>query len=133
VEKKDIRFESNSGRIRESSSRILEDLESYAIDEKTAFEIKLCVEEAVRNAIVHGNKSDPKRKVRLGYWVSEGVLNIEIEDEGAGFDHELVKDPTKEENILRNSGRGVYLIKKLMDKVEYSTKGNKINMAKKIK
>ena len=132
MEKKDIRFYSDSGRIRESSSRILKDLETYGIDEKAAFEIKLCVEEAVRNAIVHGNKSDPKRQVRLGYWVDKGVLNIEIEDEGAGFNHELVKDPTKEENILRNSGRGVYLIKKLMDKVEYNIKGNKVIMVKRI-
>lgn len=132
MEKKDIIFESDSGSIRESSSRILKDLESYAIGEKAAFEIKLCVEEAVRNAIVHGNKSDPKRQIRMGYWVDEGVLNIEIEDEGPGFDHGLVKDPTKDENLLRNSGRGVYLIRKLMDKVEYSQKGNMISMSKKI-
>ena len=133
MEKKDIIFRSDSGHIRESSSRILKDLESYGIGEKAAFEIKLCVEEAVRNAIVHGNKSDPKRQVRLGYWVDEGVLNIEIEDEGAGFNYGSVKDPTREENLLRNSGRGVYLIKKLMDKVEYNTKGNRISMAKRIK
>jgi len=133
VEKKDIKFQSDSRHIRESSSKILKDVESYGIGEKAAFEIKLCIEEAVRNAIVHGNKSNPKRQVRLSYWVKEGVLNIEIEDEGTGFNHELVKDPTKEENLLRNSGRGVHLIKKLMDSVEYNAKGNKISMAKKLK
>ena len=132
VEKKDIRFQSDSGSIREASSRILKDIELYGVDDKTTFEIKLCVEEAVRNAIVHGNKSDPKRQIRMGYWMDEGVLNIEIEDEGAGFDHKSVKDPTREENLLRNSGRGVYLIKKLMEKVEYNEKGNKIIMAKRI-
>ena len=132
MEKKDIKFKSDSGSIRESSSRILKDLESYSVGEKAAFEIKLCVEEAVRNAVVHGNKSDPKRQIRISYWVDEGVLKIEIEDDGAGFNHESVKDPTKEENLLRNSGRGVYLIKKLMDNVEYNAKGNKISMAKKI-
>ncbi|MCX5679979.1 MAG: ATP-binding protein [Candidatus Omnitrophica bacterium] len=132
MKKKDIIFQSDSGCIRESSFRILKDLEHYGIGEKTAFEIKLCVEEAVRNAIIHGNKSDPKRQVRLGYWVDGGILNIEIEDEGAGFNHESVKDPTKEENLLRNSGRGDYLIKKLMDKAEYNTKGNKLSMVKKI-
>ena len=133
MEKKDIRLKSDSGSIRESSSRILKDLENYNIGDKAAFEIKLCVEEAVRNAIVHGNKSDSKRLVRIIYWVEEGALNIEIEDEGSGFDHRSVKDPTKEENLLRNSGRGVYLIKKLMDKVEYNEKGNKISMSKKIR
>ncbi len=133
VEKKDISFTSDSKHVRESSSRILEDLKPYGIDEETAFEIKLCVEEAVRNAIVHGNRSDPKRRVRLGYWMDKGALNIEVEDEGAGFDHGAVKDPTKDENLLRNSGRGVYLIKKLMDSAGYNAKGNKITMVKKIK
>jgi len=132
VEKKDIIFGSDSGRIRESSSKILKDLEIFGVGEKEAFEIKLCVEEAVRNAIVHGNSSDPKRQVRLSYWVDEKVLNIEVEDEGPGFKHGAVKDPTREENLLRNSGRGVFLIKKLMDKVEYNEKGNKIIMAKRI-
>jgi len=133
VKKKGIRFRSDSGSIRESSSRILKDIDSYGIGEKTGFEIKLCVEEAVRNAIIHGNKSDPKKNVLVSYWVDGGILNIEIEDEGAGFDHESVKDPTKEENLLRNSGRGVYLIKKLMDRVHYNEKGNKISMGKRIK
>lgn len=133
MEKKDIIFKSDSRRIRESSSRILEDLKGCGVGEKAEFEIKLCVEEAVRNAIVHGNRSDPKRQVRVSYWMDGDSLNIEIEDEGAGFDHESVKDPTKEDNLLRNSGRGVYLIKKLMDRVQYNSKGNKISMTKKIR
>ena len=133
MEKKDIRLKSDSGSIRESSSMILKDLESCEIGEKTAFDIKLCVEEAVRNAIVHGNKSDPKRQVRMKYWLDDDALNIEIEDEGAGFDHSAVDDPTKKENLLRNSGRGVFLIKKLMDNVEYNAKGNKIIIVKKIR
>ena len=111
----------------------MKDISQYDIGETEAFEIKLCVEEAVRNAIVHGNKSDPKRQVRVGYWVRDGILNIEVEDEGGGFDHKAVKDPTREENLLKNSGRGVYLIKKLMDGVEYNASGNKISMTKKIK
>ena len=133
VEKKDIKFQSHPGCIREASSRILKDIERYGIDEETAFEIKLCVEEAVCNAIVHGNGSDPKRQVRLGYWVDGGILNIEVEDEGAGFDHRSIENPTKEENLLKNSGRGVYLIKKLMDRIWYNTKGNMIGMSKSIK
>jgi serine/threonine-protein kinase RsbW len=133
VEKREIKFQSDSGRIRETSSKILRDISCHGLGDSTAFEIKLCIEEAVRNAIVHGNKSDPKRQVRISYWVKDGVFNIEIEDDGKGFDHEAVKDPTKEENLLRNSGRGVYLIKKLMDNVRYNEAGNKISMSKKIK
>jgi len=133
VEKKDIKFRSESRVIREASSMILDYLKPFGLDESGAFEIKLCVEEAVRNAIVHGNKSDPARQVKLGYWIEDGVVNIEIEDEGSGFKPELVKDPTKDENLTRNSGRGVYLIKKLMDKVEYIGPGNKVRMTKRIK
>jgi serine/threonine-protein kinase RsbW len=133
VEKQDIKFRSDPGSIRESSTRILKYLEGYGLDESAAFEIKLCVEEAVRNAIVHGNKSDPRRQVRLSYWVDGNTLTIEIEDEGKGFDHKFVKDPTKEENLLRNSGRGVYLIQKLMDETDYNERGNMITMKKRIK
>jgi len=133
VEKKDTKFRSESRFIRESSSMLLDSLKPLGIDESKAFEIKLCVEEAVRNAIVHGNKSDPRRQVKFSYWVEEGVLNIEIEDEGGGFKPEIVKDPTKDENLTRNSGRGVYLIKKLMDRVEYIEPGNKVRMSKRIK
>lgn len=133
MEKKDIRFQSDSGRIRECSSRILSDLESYKIGEKESFEIKLCVEEAVRNAIVHGNKSDPRLQVRVSYWVDQDALNVEIEDEGAGFNHESIDDPTKKDNLLKGSGRGVYLIKKLMDRITYNAKGNRISMVKKIR
>lgn len=133
MEKKDTKFRSESRFIRESSSMLLDSLKPLGIDESKAFEIKLCVEEAVRNAIVHGNKSDPRRQVKFSYWVEEGVLNIEIEDEGGGFKPEIVKDPTKDENLTRNSGRGVYLIKKLMDRVEYIEPGNKVRMSKRIK
>lgn len=133
MKKKDIRLKSDSGSVKESSSRILKDIEGCGIGEKEAFDIKLCVEEAVRNAIVHGNKSDPKRHVRMKYWLDGDALSIEIDDEGAGFDHSAVDDPTKEKNLLRNSGRGVFLIKKLMDNVEYNAKGNKIIMVKKIR
>lgn len=133
VEKKDIKFRSESRFIRESSSMILDCLKPFGVDDSKAFEIKLCVEEAVRNAIVHGNKSDPRRQVKLSYWIDDGAVNIEIEDEGSGFTPEFVKDPTKDENLTRNSGRGVYLIKKLMDKVEYIGSGNKVRMSKRIK
>jgi len=116
--------------IRKVSSNILDALASYDIDDDGLFDIKLCVEEAVRNAIVHGNKSNRKLSVRTVYWVDGEALNIEIEDEGAGFNYKALRDPTKEENLLRNSGRGVYLIERLMDKVEFNDKGNKVKMTK---
>ena len=119
--------------IRKVSSRIISALERYNVDEDRIFDIRLCVEEAVRNAMVHGSHSDKRLSVRTAYWIDDGALNIEVEDEGPGFDHTELADPTAAPGVLKNSGRGVYLIKKLMDKVEYNEKGNKVTMVKRLK
>ena len=113
--------------IKKTSSRILKDLSSFA-DESTLFDIRLCVEEAVRNAIVHGNHCDKKLSVKIAYWVEGAKLVIDIEDEGKGFDYKSLPDPTDTEHIMRNSGRGVYLIHHLMDEVDYNDKGNRVSM-----
>lgn len=113
--------------IKKASARILKDLEPLT-DESTLFDVRLCVEEAVRNAIVHGNHCDKKRIVKIAYWTDGAKLHIEIEDEGKGFDCKKIPDPTDTEHILRNSGRGVYLIHHLMDEVLYSQTGNRVTM-----
>lgn len=128
-----IKVPSETRYIRKVSSRMLSGLDRYNIDESSLFDIRLCVEEAVRNAMVHGNHSDRRLSVKVAYWVDNDLLNIEVEDEGSGFDHANVDDPTLSEHILKNSGRGVYLIKKLMDKVEYNDKGNRVTMVKRLK
>ena len=128
-----IKVPSETGYIEKVSFRILSWLSRYNIDEGRIFDIRLCVEEALRNAMVHGNHSDKKRSVKAVYWVVDGALNIEIEDEGSGFDHAGVDDPTLARCLLKNSGRGVWLIKKLMDKVKYNNKGNKVTMVKRLK
>jgi serine/threonine-protein kinase RsbW len=119
--------------IRKVSDSVLRSLAGHHIDEDKAFDIKLCVEEAVRNAIVHGNKSDKRRSVKVVLQVSGDEAVIDVEDEGRGFDHARVADPTTDANIARNCGRGLFLIKKLMDKVEYIGSGNKVRMTKRIK
>ena len=116
--------------LRKASSKILSALEGYNVDEGRIFDIKLCIEEAVRNAMVHGNHFDKKKIVKIVYWIDGDALHIEVGDEGPGFDHAASADPTDAPNILKNSGRGVYLIRKLMDKVEYNDKGNRITMTK---
>jgi serine/threonine-protein kinase RsbW len=130
--KNQVKVPSETRHIRKVSSKILSGLAPYAVDESKVFDIKLCIEEAVRNAIVHGNHSDRRKAVKVAYWVQGGSLYIEIEDEGPGFDHSKVADPTSGPHILKNSGRGVYLIKRLMDTVEYSVSGNRITMVKKL-
>lgn len=127
-----IKIPSDIGCIKKVSSKIVELLLRNNVHEDRIFDIKLCVEEAVRNAIVHGNNSHKKLRVKIVYWIEGGNINIEVEDEGKGFDHSKVDDPTLDENILRNCGRGVFLIKKLMDDVRFNKSGNNIKMAKKL-
>lgn len=128
--KASVKVPSEAQYIREVSSKINKDLLRHCSDEEKLFEIKLCVEEAMRNAMVHGNGSDARKMVGVSYTIGPKNISIEITDEGKGYDHEKLPDPTRDENITRNSGRGVFLIKRLMDKVEFVGSGNTIKMTK---
>ena len=119
--------------IRMVSSKLLDALTPYGVSEDTLFDIRLCTEEAVRNAIVHGNLSDKHLLTTVSYWIEDGKIFIEVEDEGVGFNRGNLPDPTADGNILKGSGRGVYLIEKLMDSAKFNESGNKITMIKKIK
>lgn len=133
VRKTVIKIPSEIKYIKKISFKILESLEAYKLDNSIIFDIRLCVEEAVRNAIVHGNHCDKRKSARVVYWIKEGSLNMEVEDEGGGFDYKNLPDPTTNENLMKGSGRGVYLIKHLMDKIEFSETGNKLRMTKHLK
>ena len=128
-----IKIPSEIRYIKEVWLRILTDLKSYKVDQDTLFDIRLCVEEALINAVVHGNRSDDRLFVNVSYWVKDADFNIEIENEGSGFDYRLIPDPTTDDNIMKNSGRGVYLIKNLMDSVEFDKGGKIIKMVKHLK
>lgn len=75
--------------------------------------------EAVNNSIFHGNKSDRNKKVYLTCELSDEKLVLKVRDNGKGFDPEQVRNPLNELNLLREGGRGIFLMKTLMDKVEY--------------
>lgn len=119
--------------IRKVSSDILAALSPYGVSEERLFDIKLCVEEAVRNAILHGNKLDKRLRVKVSYLIADGRVKIEVEDEGPGYDPAKIPDPTNKGNMLKESGRGVCLIRRLMDRVDFNQKGNKILMEKSLK
>jgi serine/threonine-protein kinase RsbW len=133
TEKISLKIPSDIKYIRKVSSGVLKWLESRKLDDSALFDIRLCVEEVVRNAITHGNDSDKDLKVLVSYWLEGDRLIIEVEDEGRGFDPGKVPDPTVEGNILRGSGRGVYIVRKLVDKMEFNDKGNKIRLTKYLK
>lgn len=96
-------------------------------------DIKLAAEEAMINAMKHGNKSNENLYVIVDFEYDGNKVSIAVQDEGGGYDYSKVPDPTLEENILRGHGRGVFLIKRLMDKVRFNDSGNRLEMIKYIK
>jgi serine/threonine-protein kinase RsbW len=89
------------------------------LDEDQRFHIAMAVREATINAVLHGNEYDPARHIEVTLENTGEDLKISIADEGRGFDPEKVPDPLKEENILRGTGRGIFLIRSLMDEVHF--------------
>ena len=80
----------------------------------------LAVTEATTNAIIHANKCDPKKLVKIHAQITDSKLVVKIKDEGKGFDPSKLPDPTKPENLLKDSGRGVFLMKVYMNEVKYN-------------
>lgn len=105
---------------------INEILKEYDLDEKYFNRIYVCVSEAVLNSIKHGNKNDKNKTVSIGINCNMNEINVLVEDEGKGFNIKKLKDPTLRKNLKKESGRGIFIIKNLSDKLEYNEKGNRI-------
>jgi serine/threonine-protein kinase RsbW len=92
--------------------------------------VPLACDEALTNAIVHGNDSDAEKKVSVHIYVSSSRFKMRIKDQGAGFDVNEVADPREGENMLRSGGRGVYLMRSIMDSVTYKEGGRLVELEK---
>jgi len=91
--------------------------------------ILIALNEAISNAIVHGNKFSQDKEVTVVYNITENKkLTVSVQDEGPGFDYTLVPDPTDPENIEKLNGRGVFLIQHLADEVSYLSDGKIVKM-----
>lgn len=116
--------------IRTAEREVIARLAECGYDEDHRFAIRLAFEEAVVNAMKHGNRMDPEREVRLTYCISPERAEIRVADEGVGFNPNGVPDPTCDENLQRPCGRGIMLIRAYMDEVSFSSDGNEIRMVK---
>jgi serine/threonine-protein kinase RsbW len=94
------------------------------LDEIQIHKLMVSLTEAVNNAIVHGNKSNPDKSVTLRCEILPGWLLTRIHDQGKGFRIDKIASPLKKENLLRESGRGIFLMRTLMDKVEFEMDGS---------
>jgi len=126
----DVSIPSDLAEARRLQTEIESTLADARFGEREVFAIKLALEEALVNAIKHGNKSDPDKKVHIHYAVTPERFEIRIADEGPGFDPGAVPDPTAPENLERPCGRGLLLMRHYMTHVEYSGCGRAVVMFK---
>ncbi len=110
--------------------KLLRAVECCGYGEAARFAIKLALEEAINNAIKHGNKGDPRKTVDVSFQIDAKCAVITIADEGKGFDPDSVPDPTADENLEKPSGRGIMLMRAYMDEVRYNEAGNQVTMTK---
>ena len=107
--------------------------EIAGFEDEAVSRLTAAVREAVNNAIEHGNKMDPEKKVHLGITLEKDRVLITVRDEGEGFDAESVPSPLDGENRLKNGGRGIFFMRKFMDRVEFHKlpdDGTEVIMAK---
>ncbi len=109
---------------------IIEQAEKLGYSEEDIFALRLSLEEALTNAIRHGNGQDPQKKVKIRYRAQPEEVEIYIADEGKGFDPSLVPDPTREDKLECPSGRGIMLMRAYMDLLEYNVRGNEVHLVK---
>jgi len=114
--------------------RVQEEIEKHLAERRATdqevFSIRLALEEALVNAIKHGNQLDRAKKVYISYRFLPDRLEVQITDEGLGFDPEDVPDPTAVENLERPCGRGLMLMRHYMTQVNYNARGNSVSMTK---
>lgn len=125
-----VRLPSERGASRTVTDELLEQLGAHGWSAEEVFAIHLAAEEAIVNAIVHGNKLDPAKCVAVFCEVSANHVKIEVEDEGDGFDPAQVPDCTLEERLDVPSGRGVMLMRSFMTSIEYNAAGNAVVLEK---
>jgi len=119
-----LEISSNPDNIRSLEKLVEEIAQDFQLTAKIKCNLLVSLTEAVNNAIIHGNRADEQKKVKIHFRQQASTLSVVVEDEGEGFDPQQVPDPTNETHIQMCGGRGVYLMKELSDEVHYSRNGS---------
>jgi serine/threonine-protein kinase RsbW len=115
--------------VEEAVEIVARHLEAHFVDRHTIrFNLRVAFTEALSNAIVYGNGEDPAKQVLVRVRFGRFAVEMEVTDDGAGFSPDRVPDPTLPENLSRADGRGLFLIRHLMDEVHFNQRGNSICM-----
>jgi serine/threonine-protein kinase RsbW len=126
----EIAISSDPDEARSIQAEIEHLLRQHRFSDHEVFGVRLAVEEAIINAIKHGNQLDRSKRIHISYCIRAEQFSIEITDEGDGFDPTEVPDPTLVENIERPCGRGLMLMRHYMCHVQYNNRGNSVSMVK---
>jgi serine/threonine-protein kinase RsbW len=115
---------------RKALDELMAQLEARSWDPGECYAVRLAVDEALVNAIRHGNRFDPQKRVTIRSWLSDELLRVEVQDQGAGFDPAAVPDPTAADRIDLPHGRGLMLMRAFMSRVSFGDGGRLVIMEK---
>lgn len=118
MEKIQTTLESTLLSVDKAEAIVVGEAQKVGFEEDEAHQIGMAVRECMVNAVVHGNRYSKKKQVHFDIEASDGSIAVTIGDEGAGFDLSSLPDPTSPENLLRQSGRGILLIRAFMDEFD---------------
>jgi serine/threonine-protein kinase RsbW len=121
-----VTLNSDINEISKVEGLVSEIFDRYHINQELYGNVLIALTEAANNAIMHGNQYDADKKVIINFDFAEPVLKIRVSDEGRGFDYGSLPDPTEPEYIDKPCGRGVFLIKRLADKVDFDKDGSSV-------
>ena len=130
VSQNTITIPSRLAEVAKVQAAVIEAAREQGYSKEVIFAVQLSLDEAVTNAIRHGNKLDESKSVTVDYTITPEKITVTICDEGDGFDPCNIPDPTLDENLTCPSGRGVMLIQAYMTSVSYNDKGNCLTLVK---
>ncbi len=121
--RKDLNIPSEIGNLRMVEKAIDELSLELDLSDEIYGNVLVATMEATNNAIIHGNNSDPEKEVKIRIQLYDRELRVHIEDQGIGFDHSSIPDPTSPENLEKINGRGIFLMERLSDEIQYIEEG----------
>lgn len=123
-----LRMASRRDAVAPTIDRILEAVAPAGLDGDRLTDLAVALAEALSNAAVHGHRLDPRRRVGVVVSISPGCVEVEVSDSGGGFDARVMPDPTDPERQLAPGGRGIFLMRRLVDEVAYNAAGNSVRL-----
>lgn len=125
---KDLNFPSEMDNLRLVEKAIDELSMELDLSDEVYGNVLVATMEATNNAIIHGNQQDPKKNVKIQILLVNNELKVHVEDQGHGFDHSTVPDPTAPENLEKINGRGIFLMERLSDEILYLEDGRIVEL-----